>query len=385
MKRTIVLIMLVLLIDTCMYAFYPAYVCVEKGDGPYPNAVMGIAHDDTSIYLAKLDGKLVVINKETGEKSLLDVKASNQSYTPWSIYVHDGKTWIGTAEGKVLYYSNGGFHQSGIMLSWEYSYLGIPLAVENITFDTQGNMYLSCTDGVGFKVDPKNNVERFTIRSKNLALFSGHVCVDRDGAMWIANYGLFTYEYGLVRYTKDKGTVYFFKEHPDVPHGGGSVNAMVLDEEGGLWYLAGKKLTRLLGNNVFVSYDCPYICYDMRFDAQQRLWMADQHGPLRMMENGVFTSYPCPFESKRWMCMDIDGDDIYIGTDEALLLFRDGEYTRIDLGDAPSWQQSNEQTGIDAVSAPAEASPRYDLLGRQLQGKPERRVYIQDGRKVVIK
>ena len=379
MKRKF-FVLLVSLISTCMYAYYPAYVAKENGDGPYPHAVMDIAHDDASIYVALLDGRLVAIDKKTGEKRILDVKASNQSYIPWFICAHDGKLWIGTAEGKILYYSNGGFHQSGIKLSWEYSYQGIPLGVENITFDPQGNMYVSCTHGVGFKVDPKNNVERFTIRSKNFSLFSGHICVDRDGALWVANYGLFTYDYGLVRYTRDKGTVYYFKEHPDVPHGGGNVTAMAKDDEGSIWYNANSKLVKLANGEMSECYDCPYICYDMQFDAQQRLWMADQHGPLRMMEGGAFTSYPCPIESRRWMCMDIDGDDIYIGTDDALLIFNEGEYTKISL--EPSWQQA--PTSISSVTLDVHA-PLYDMQGRRLSQRPEHGAYIRDGRKVVIK
>ena len=335
MERSIIMkkslsVLLVSLFSTCMYAFYPANVARENGDGPYLHAVMDIAHDDANIYVAKLDGHLVVINKASGEKTILDVKVGSLSYTPWAIAVHDGKVWIGTAESKILYYSNGQFHHSGIKIDWEYSNYSV-LSIENITFDTQGNMFVSCSYGVGFKVDPNNNVERFTFSSKSVYSFSGHICVDRDSALWVASYGLFVYDYGLVKYTKDKETVYFFKEHPDVPQGAGNVTAMAVDEEGGIWYTAANKLTRLINDEMSVSYDCSYICYDMQFDSQQRLWMADHHGPLRMMENGAFTSYPCPFESKRWMCMDIDIDNIYIGTDTDLLIYKDGEYTKIDL------------------------------------------------------
>ena len=146
------------------------------------------------------------------------------------------------------------------------------------------------------------------------------------------------------------------------------------------WYTANNKLVRLINGEMSVNYDCPYLCYDMQFDMQQRLWMADQHGPLVMMKDGAFTSYPCPFESKRWMCMDIDGDDIYIGTDDALLIFSEGEYTKISL--EPSWQQA--PTSISSVTLDVHA-PLYDLQGRRLSQKPERGVYIRDGRKVVIK
>ena len=327
MKKSL-LVLLVSLFTTCMYAFYPANVARENGDGPYLHAVMDIAHDDANIYVAKLDGHLVVINKASGEKTILDVKVGSLSYTPWAIAVHDGKVWIGTAESKILYFSNGKFHQSGIKLDWEYSRYGVP-SIHNIVFDTQGNMYVGCSYGVGFMVDTKNNAESFTIHPKALSLFCGHICLDQSGALWGGNYGFSGNDYALAKYTKENGTEYYFKEHNDVPRG--TVTALAMDEEGGIWYAAANKLTRLINDEMSESYDCPYICYDMQFDSQQRLWMADQHGPLRMMENGAFTSYPCPFESKRWMCMDIDSDNIYIGTDTDLLIYKDGEYTKIDL------------------------------------------------------
>ena len=97
MKKSL-FFLLVSLFSTCMYAYYPAYVNKGNGDGPYPLAVMGIAHDETNIYVAKLDGHLVVINKASGEKTILDVKVGSFSYTPWAIAVHEGKVWIGTAE-----------------------------------------------------------------------------------------------------------------------------------------------------------------------------------------------------------------------------------------------------------------------------------------------
>ena len=178
MKKFIVLL-LVSLFSTCMYAFYPAYVNRGNGDGPYPLAVMAITHDDTNIYVARLDGHLVVINKASGEKTILDVKVGSLSYAPWAITVHEGKVWIGTAEteGKILYYSNGQFHQSGIKLDWEYSRYGVP-GIHNIMFDTQGNMYVSCSYGVGFKVDTKNNAESFTIHPRVF------LC-SRDTSVWI--------------------------------------------------------------------------------------------------------------------------------------------------------------------------------------------------------
>lgn len=377
MKKYLVLLCLVSLFGTSMRAFYPAYINNLHGEGTYPNAVMAIAHDDVNVYVAKLNGQFVVMNKTTGKEDIFDVKVGSLSYTPWSVTVNNGKVWIGTAEGKVLTFYGGGFHQSGINLSWEWDY---PLGVENIVFDAQGSMYLSCSYGVGFRVSTISNVERFAFRTKLLFMFSVNMCLDQNNTLWIGNCG--DSRYGLAKYTRGKEIEHYFKEHTDVPKGK-FITALTNDKEGGIWYLADPCLVRLRDGEVSESYEFPYPCYGMQFDAQQRLWLARQHGPLVMMKDGAFTSYPCPIESKRWMCMDIDGDDIYIGTDEALLLFRDGEYTKIGLGQPEP--QGHQATGINVTEASSVNAPAYDLQGRQLQDKPERGVYIQNGRKFVIK
>ena len=82
------------------------------------------------------------------------------------------------------------------------------------------------------------------------------------------------------------------------------------------------------------------------------------------------------------MCMDIDGDVIYIGTEKSLLMFKDGEYTKI--AETTSWQEGGQTTAVASINTSGNATV-YDLQGRQLQGKPEHGIYIQNGRKVVIK
>ena len=71
MKKFIVLL-LVSLFCTSMRAFYPAFMNIYQ-DGIYPNAIMDVTHDDSNVYVAKLNGQLVVMNKATGEKDILEV------------------------------------------------------------------------------------------------------------------------------------------------------------------------------------------------------------------------------------------------------------------------------------------------------------------------
>ena len=59
---------------------------------------------------------------------------------------------------------------------------------------------------------------------------------------------------------------------------------------------------------------------------------------------------------------------------------------------APDWQRfknirgANGRTGIAGVHTRTDAAPAvYDLQGRRLTKQPQRGVYIQDGKKVVVK
>ena len=47
--------------------------------------------------------------------------------------------------------------------------------------------------------------------------------------------------------------------------------------------------------------------------------------------------------------------------------------------------QTTVTTGIDNHSAASSSSLLYDLQGRRLNGKPEKGLYIQNGRKQVVR
>ena len=385
MKRSL-FFLLASLFSTCMYAYWPVDVDCRP-IGRLPHAVMGVVHDDTNIYVAKFDGYLVVINKATGEKTFVETKLGSLEFSPTSLAIYGDKVWIGTLGmgsrigGRLLKYANGKVSSSGISLNYGNATWGNPPAIENILFDASGNMYAVSTYGYGFYIDTKNKVVNFETNKRSC---TGKMCLDKDGTLWISYWGWPTNKYSLARFTKDWESIYFLKEHPDVMHDD-NARCLAADKENGIWFHARDRLYRIQNDEVDESYSfsiSPRLC-DMAFDTDQQLWLAGEHGPLVMMKDGDFTSYPCPIDSKMWMCMDIDGNDIYIGTDEFLLLFRDGEYTKIDLGQPDP--QGHQSTGINHTEVSTSTFGIFDLLGRQLQDKPERGVYIQDGRKYVVR
>ena len=375
MKRRFTLLLLVPLICTSMHAYVPIFY--SRGWGYYPDAVMDIEHDAQHIYLAKGDG-LVIINKTTGEQTVYSISQGTLAYTPISLAMHGDELWIGTVEEKVLCYSNGSIQ------TYDWGIIG---PVTNIVFDTKGSMYLSSIAGTGYRINisTKTVEEQIETFNKLSGGVTGHLCIDGNDALWIGNYfGTVMKKYGLAKYTQDEGTQYMINDHPEWH--GYYVSSLAVDDEGCIWYAtygnseAGLWLSKIQNDEVVVAYEYPYDGWDMMFDRQQRLWMLGRNGPLVMMKDGEFSCYNCMEESNIWTSIDIDGDAIYIGTDKGVLKYENNDFTILDVEvGVPSGITPSAKYGSDVKS-----SAVYDMQGR-LIGKPEKGVYIQNGKKFVNK
>ena len=382
-KKTLTLLLLASLLSTSAQAFYMAWARINDFTNvyEYPEAVMDIAHDSERIYVAALGG-LMIIDKATGEKTYYSNSDASLDYTPTALAVHDGKVFVGTRENKMLILKGESLSESTYDFTHDRTQY-----ISNIVFDRDSNMYVSNGSGTTFRIGTDGSNELLTAYPWGRDGWTAYLATTSGGTLWIANFGWNMNAYGLAEYTHGKGTKYLFMENAELPIY--KVTALAVDNEDGVWYASsstafskdGKKLlTRLKDGQVAASYDRASRYVDMQFDGRQRLWLAGDYGPLEMMKDGEFTSYPYAPDGERWFCLDVDGDDIYIGTEKSLLLFRDGEYQQIDLG--PLVQQA--PTSIFSVTLDVHA-PLYDLQGRRLSQKPERGVYIRDGRKVVIK
>ena len=367
-------ILSLLLFSMSMYAYVPVYYRTNLGY--YPDGVMDIEHDAQHLYVARGNG-LFVIDKATGEETVFSKSEGTLAYTPISLAMYGDDLWIGTGEGKVLCYKDGSIQ------TYDWNVIG---NVTNIAFDSKGSMYISSMAGTGYRINIQTKAveEQIETFSRFSSGVTGHLCVDDNDDLWIGNIGgLAMTRYGLGKYTKGKGTQYMIRENPEWP--GYYVASLAVDNDGCIWYInygrseIGYWLTKIEGDEVAESYECPNPGWDMMFDRQQRLWMLGKNGPLVMMKDGVFSSYSCLVETNLWTCIDIDGDDIYIGTDKGVLKFNEENFEMVQTG-------SSTPSGIASMTAAkATTSPIFDLQGRYLHEKPERGVYIQDGKKKVVK
>ena len=386
MKKYFVLLLLASLLSTSANAFYLAWYRIRVNQTIYEflDAITDIAHDDQNVYVASQHG-FVVIDKATGEKTVYSIEDGTFDYVPTALTVHDGTLWIGTTvntrECKLLSFDG--------QTTTAYDFDFYDAYISNIVFDDDGCMYVSCGSGYTFRIEEGQTPEVFSVyRMKDG--WTADLAVAHDGTLRVANFGWNMGTKGMARYTVEEGVTYPMETMTELPRH--NVTAVAIDDEDGVWYsctsvmfeAGGKRsLIRLKDNQVSASYDCVYRYYDMQFDAEQRLWLAGDYGPLTMMKDGEFTSYPCPIENERWMCMDVDGDVIYIGTEKSLLMFKDGEYTKI--GETTSWKEDGQTTAVASITHSTSASPLYDLQGRRLSQKPGKGIYVQSGRKYVVR
>ncbi len=371
--RTKRLLALIWVLQVCMWAsaYYPSDRIVILGKGfVYPSAIMGIAHDDGHLYVAKLDG-LEVIDKATGDKTFYGNEDRLFGYTPTSLTCRGGVVWIGTREGKLLWLSN------GVVSAVDYDFTQ---SITNLVFDSLGYLYLSCGLGEGYVVDV---IDRTVVKQFSIDIpvggYATSMVFDKNETLWVGKEKGQPKYYSLARYTAFEGTVFPFRENVQLPCG--NIYSLAVDSDNGLWYstylISGSKylLVRLSDGEMSASYQITGSCYGMAFDSQQRLWMALRVGELLMMKDGEFTTYHCDIESENWTCMHMDGDVIYIGTDEKLLKFKDGVFSIADFG-------QHVPTGVDVAeqTAAADRQPAFDLQGRPVS-IGQRGIVVSSGRK----
>ncbi len=371
MKKTVMTLLLTVLCAS-VHAFFPCYD-PHYSSHYYPDAVLGVAHDEGNIYVVRHDG-FVVIDKATGGKTVFSKSQGTLDYSPTAVAVEPGgHVWIGTSEGVLLKYDGSGMTVCD---------LGLECEVSNIFFDAQGLMDVTAFYGAVYRIAGNEVMEQFELSHVKYSDggFTAFICQSQDGALWMAgnalNGGL--RRFGTVRYTSAEGIQYVYEDYPD--YNWGEVCGLTAGNDGSLWFVHDRDLNRMVDGELTLQCVFPCTVWGMMFDDQQRLWVSGFYGPLMKVDNGEVTIYDCPYESNLWTCLDVDGDDVYIGTDSQLLMFRDGTFTTLDVEVTTAITPPLQAT---AQSAPA---ARYNLQGRRIDGTPTRSgLYIKDGRKVVVR
>lgn len=213
---------------------------------------------------------------------------------------------------------------------------------------------------------------------------------DENGTLWIVDSDSYN-GYGFCRYTKEGGLDLFLENYDDsdIPILGKKWEicslCLEIGPDGHVWIAPPGCLLEYDGET-FHCYDTGIPKWqnpirDLKFDDEGVLWCISTKGQLVSFDSETFVSHKVAEDDDRCECLDIDGSNIYIGTSKGLIVYNNGEQRNIEL-------QTTVTTGINehsAATSSVSSSVTYDLQGRSLSGKPEKDLYIQDGRKHTVR
>jgi ligand-binding sensor domain-containing protein len=338
-------------------------------------SVRKIANDGTNLWLATYDG-LLKYNKQTGEQTLYNTDNSGL-ITNWlnSVACIDGYVWIGT-------YGSGAAKFNGYMFV-PYDRMGDKESlfyehqiIIGIAADADGKIWLGGQCGL-YRFDGKNWEWNYIPDSDWRAyVVVSSMAFDKDSTLWFGCAG--TLLNSLGRITKD-GKMEIMQSV-----GNASIYNIAIDKAGNVWFSSiDRGIGRFDGTTVerFYSQNSPLptdLTHGLAIDEEDNVWFGCGRD-LYKYDGELFTVYELPTE-KVVSDVLVDGDVIWVGTyGGGLFRLANGEISNIRLIDTPAAIQSVTATAKQATTS------TYDLQGRRLTQKPEKGVYIENGRKRVVK
>ena len=376
-------------------------------------AVKRLAHDDKNLYILHFDG-LEVRNKATGE-TLCYTQATGH-IPEGNIYstgnFHDAMLNAIAVHGDTVWVGGNGFLTAIVgqeAESWHIPYditisnpsysssPKLPMSFNCIEFDSKGTMYLGGIDQVGYL--QKTGKASFVGLPSNGAQGTEvwQVLPAADGGVWVS----YTSDSGnnsLARYTAGDEEV---EEVSNKLGFRNQIKAMAVDGNGCLWFGVSRRDVNIyrydgVSLETFdtgVSAQRGPCC--MTFDDSGRLWLLYSNsgkigyaqysvGPLYCFMDGDPREYPFPKGVGMAYCLDVDGDDVYVGTDNGVLKLADG---RLSLLDTTWYSERPEETAVKdckTASTGGDADAVYDLQGRRRSSNNSMKgIYIRNVRKIL--
>ena len=341
--------------------------------------VCGIQHNERYVYFCRPAG-VSVLEKATGrwtaytkQNGMLPVDKH------YSITLHHDTLLVGGEEGWV----------TAIRDDWKESrqYETVQriwgderrFPVTKIVIDEQGHMALLYYIGIDVVIDSSHE-EQYIMPGAVVTDHGSYLydaVFDGVGNLWIvgdidnAFWNLSRYSFG--------GELDCFLSNLEKPwpFKFGETRCVAVDADKNVWFTPGGQLV-VYNGTTYTTYEMGFVANDMEFDAQGRLWLAEKKGGLCCFDHGEIIRYP--YQQDTFQCLDIDGDVIYIGTQNGVLKFENGEITPFELPDL--------STGITpTLASPENSQPAtmFTLGGTAVtpSSRMTKGVYIQNGRKKI--
>lgn len=365
------------------------------------HSVKCLAHDATNIYVLKPDG-LEVVNKVTGEKTVYNMESGHFDQLGLNaIALRPDTIWVGSNYGKLTSITSDKAETTQLVCDHgsyaSFESIGV-IGINSIVFDSKGIMVVG-GDNCLMVIQPSGEEMSLSFPDLHYGNEIWQMVIDPNDDIWVSSTGASAGN-GLIKYHIGGDLeVISDKKSQDPPFWGAYVKGMTIDNNGHLWIGSVTKpgeehdpFATMLSydGNGFTGYNIGSdveVPISMLCDSQGYIWYLPtapanyvlgiteySKGPLCCFDNGEVTRYEWSQETGYCYCMDVDGDSIYIGTDNGVLVFSKGTF---------HWL-GEEGTGIAETSlSKAPQKELFDLQGRHIQGEPKHGVYIQNGKKVM--
>ncbi len=321
-----------------------------------------ITHDAETIYLGFATQGLMSMSRTTGECQWHEGTADKNL---WSLAAHGDELWLGT-------WDHGLYRLCGGELTWVADKTWVGALGFNGDDLWVGYMLLSLDKMSGGSV-----AETYTVDwGASQFGMANAIAFAPDGTVWVGGQD----NSREVVLCKLSGGVYTALDYHDF-----SVSALVAGPDGTLWVATPENGLIALKDGVRTDYNSENsplpddALWDMKQDKDGHLWLLSPEA-LTMFDGSTFTAFPLQIDSKSALCMDIVGDDIYIGSSDGLYRFSEGKAKEVQL---PS------PTGIRAQPQKATEAQRFDVDGRRITDTPRKGIYIEriggTARKVILK
>ena len=388
-----------MLLAVLLLSFIPNGAFSKSPTMSYSQTVLvsSLAHDSDKLFVGTPYG-LIIIEKHTGKQMVATINSEAERQVS-AMAIQGDTLWVGGERATLSYYANGSIHSFQPLIFLNTSNTSHPhyTPLEDIDFTTVTSITFSPSTGklygafCNYFGEVSETVECHALKT-GVSFLEGDIQdteADSFGNIWLYSncYGSLS----LLKYSEENGLERVLDNYTnddiDIPsitwtkdHLGGV--CMAIDAEDHVWL--GSMTGHLIeyDGESFQVYSPPLAqrqtLSDLAFDENGILWMLSHNGTLIRFDGKDFEARQLDMlEGEVVYCMDIDGDTIYAGTNKRVIAYSDGTQESIELKIASS---------VHTVTKSSDAAPAlHDLQGRRLSGVPERGVYIENGRKRVVR
>lgn len=287
------------------------YVC--------PEWVCNVCHDDTYLYCSCQNG-FVRIDKNTGEKTVYDRANSNIADNRLlGVYKHGDDIFATGRTFGISTFKDGSFSDYYPEFTQNMKW------ITSMAFSNDGSTYIGALKYL-YELTPQGKLKQYTTSKQIISSFWSilSIAVENDNLIWVGGMDAFK-QMMFCKFTHEKGLETVSTDY-------GSVYAINIDKNNVKWLGTDAGLVKYDGTN-FTLYSSQNsnlpsgnISGIKNTSDNKQLILTSRY--LSVFDGQTFVNHPYSVSGDWLTSLDVDGDNIYVGTrHNGLMRYQDGKFT----------------------------------------------------------